>query len=81
MRDNCLRDVIYGGIRGLMDNDAYFYRSSVPDYSTWSEEGKRAVATFIELMTVAILKEENKELDRRAKDMVIKELKGINNGN
>jgi hypothetical protein len=45
-------------------------------YSHWTEEGRLAIYEFVSDISVYITDAENAELDQRAKDMVLKELKG-----
>ena len=69
------KDLMYAGIVELMENRRYYYTSSVgSNYSHWTE-GKQAVSELLELMTPKIQEAQHNELDRRAKDMVMKELK------
>lgn len=71
-----MKDVLYGGITALMDRREHFYKSSVgPEYGHWTENGKEALHAFLEVMSVQIHTTEENELDRRAKDLVLKELK------
>lgn len=67
---------MYGGVSEMMRNRRYYYRSSVgKDYSHWTEEGKLVVQRFLQDMTQYIYDAEQDELDKRAKDMVLAELK------
>jgi hypothetical protein len=71
-----MKDVFYGGVTALMDNKEYYYKSGVgPDYDHWTENGKEALHSYLDVMTPQIAKVEADELDRRAKDLVLKELK------
>jgi hypothetical protein len=76
MEKAAIKDLIYGGINELMQDRRYYYRSSVGrDYSHWTDEGKRAMENFMREMTQYIWDAEEAALDKRAKDMVLEELK------
>lgn len=76
MEKQAIKDLMYGGICEMMHNRKYYYRSSVGSgYSHWTEEGKVAMEKFVRDMTQYIWDAEESELDKRAKDMVLKELK------
>lgn len=67
---------MYGGVNEMMQNRRYYYRSSVGQtYSHWTDEGKLAMEQFMRDMTQYIVDAEEKSLDNRAKEMVLKELK------
>jgi hypothetical protein len=77
MEKQAIKEVMYGGIKELMNNRHYFYRSSVSkEFSHFTTEGEAAVKSFVVDMARYIYEAEDKELDQRAKDMVMKELKG-----
>jgi hypothetical protein len=71
-----MKDVFYGGVTALMDSREYYYKSGVgPDYDHWTEKGKEALHAYLEVMAPQIAVVEANELDRRAKELVLKELK------
>jgi hypothetical protein len=77
MNKQAIKDVVYGGLLELMNNRTYFYKSPVgSDYSHWTDEGQKALTEFMGFMAGKMVKAEEAELDRRAKEMVIKGLKG-----
>jgi hypothetical protein len=77
MDKNALKDFMYGGIAELMRNRHYFYHSTIgAEYSHWTEEGQKALADYMHVMGYKMLQAEEKELDKRAKELVIKGLKG-----
>jgi len=77
MEKTALKDLIYGGISELIRNNKLYRRSPVSDdYSHFTEEGSVAVKKFIQSMAVLIYLAEEKDLDERAKDIVIRGLKG-----
>ena len=68
---------MYGGVMELMKNPAYYYYSVVgPEYCHWTTEGEKALAEYMTLVGRQMIVTEEKELDKRAKDMVLKTLKG-----
>ena len=72
-----LKELIFGGVQELMRNRKYYYHSGVSaNYSYWTEAGKDALSEYMNMMGWMILEAENKELDQRAKDIVVKTLKG-----
>ncbi len=77
MQKAAIKDLVYGGLQEIMNNSNYFYRSSVgKDYSHLTERGKEAVVEYMDLMAWKIWQAEQEDLDRRAKEQVLKELKG-----
>lgn len=76
MEKAAIKDLMYGGISEMMQNRRYYYRSSVgKDYSHWTDEGKSAMENFVRDITQYIWEAEEKSLNERAKEMVLKELK------
>jgi len=78
MDRQAIKDLTYGGIQELLKNRTYYYHSSVGSgYSHWTEEGKAALAEFMNMVGFEMLRAEEAELDRRAKKMVMDGLKGV----
>lgn len=76
MEKQAIKDLVYGGINELMQNRRYYYRSSVGrDYSHWTDDGKVALDNFMREITQYIWDAEEAALDKRAKEMVLAELK------
>lgn len=76
MQKTAIKDLVYGGMTELLNNSRYYYHSSVgPGYSHLTEEGKEAVVEFMGLVSWKIKEAENADLDRRAKEQVLNELK------
>jgi hypothetical protein len=72
-----VKDVIYGGIVELMKDRKYFHKSSVnPKYSEWTVEGAEAVKDYLISLSTTIVIVEEDDLDRRAKELVMNNLKG-----
>jgi hypothetical protein len=77
MNKQAVKDLTYGGLMEMLNNRNLYYKSSVgKDYSHLTEDGKAAVAEFMELIAWKMIQAEEADLDRRAKEMVLKELKG-----
>lgn len=77
MEKGAIKDLTYGGLMELINNRHYYYHSSVGEsYSHLTEEGKVAVGEFMNMIAWKMKKAEEADLDRRAKEMVLKELKG-----
>jgi hypothetical protein len=71
-----IKDLVYGGMLELMRNRDYYYNSGVSaNYNHWTEEGKIALADYMNLVAGKMWEAEQAELDRRARDLVVKELK------
>jgi len=68
---------MYGGINELMHNRKYYYHSAVgADYSHWTEDGEEALKVFMNMIGHKMMQAEEAELNQKAKDLVIKGLKG-----
>lgn len=76
MQKSAIKDLCYGGLEELINNKAYYYHSGVGSaYSHLTEDGKEAVVEFMNLIAYKIKEAESSDLDRRAKEAVLKELK------
>lgn len=77
MDDNALKEFLYGGTRELMKNRKYFHHSSVgAQYCYWTEEGSKALNDFMNLVGHQMVVNEELALNKRAKELVLKGLKG-----
>jgi hypothetical protein len=77
MEQLALKETLYAGIHALAENRRYYYRSAMgTDYSHWTDEGILAVSEYTKIMVELMLAEEERSLNKRAKDLVIKGLKG-----
>jgi hypothetical protein len=77
MQKGAIKDLVYGGLEEILNNNRYYYHSSVgAGYSHLTDSGKEAVMEFIDLMSYKIIEANEVDLDRRAKEQVLKELKG-----
>jgi hypothetical protein len=80
MDKTAIKDTLYGGIYELMNNNKYFYYSSVGhNYCHWTDEGVKALTEYLKLMTPILLTNEREMLDKRAKQLVLDGLKGKEN--
>ena len=71
-----LKDLIYGGVEEILNNKKYYYSSSVGlGYNHFTEEGKAALAEYMDLMAHKIYEAEQQDLNHRAKKQVIDGLK------
>ena len=77
MHRGAIKDLLYGGLVELMRNRQYYYRSSAGvGYSHWTEEGKEALEEYMNMICDKVLQTESAEDDARAKELVLRELKG-----
>jgi len=77
LEKDAVKDLFYGGITELMNNKEFYYRSSVgADYSHWTEKGSFVLLEFVNSMTKQMHTAEERALDKRAKELVLKGLKG-----
>jgi len=75
MQRQAIKDVLYGSLVELSSNKRYWYTSNIKGYSHWTEEGEAAVSELLKTITPMIVETADQELDQRAKDMVMKELR------
>jgi hypothetical protein len=76
MEKQAIKDLMYGSLTELMQNRRYYSRSSVgPEYSCWTEEGQLVLKQFMSEITKLIYIADQNDLDSRAKELVLKELK------
>ena len=76
MEKQAIKDLMYGSLAELMQNRRYYSRSSVgPEYSRWTEEGQVVLKQFMSEITKLIYIADQNDLDSRAKELVLKELK------
>jgi hypothetical protein len=77
MNKEAVKNLMFGGFSELIRDSRYYHRSEVaPEYCYFTERGKVAVTDFMTQMAVNTYKAELADLDRRAKELVIKGLKG-----
>jgi hypothetical protein len=77
MDKQAIKDVMFGGLSEIIKNRKYYYFSAVgSNYCHFTEDGQKAIAEYMNLMGAKLCEVEEAELNRRAKDLVIKGLKG-----
>jgi len=77
MHKDAIKEVMFGGLSELMKNRKYYYFSSVgSNYCHFTEEGKAALLEYMNLIGAKLCEAEEADLNQRAKDLVVKGLKG-----
>lgn len=69
---------LYLGIVAVLKDDNLYYESKIGtkgEYNHWKLGGQEALLLYIETMAPLILKNEREKLDKRAKELVLEELK------
>lgn len=69
---------LYLGIVAVLQDKKIYYESSVGkkgEYNHFQEGGQEALLLYIETMAPLILRNEREKLDKRAKELVLEELK------
>ena len=80
MNKEALKDLTYGGVMEILHNSRFYYRSSIGvQYSHFTDEGVTAMIEYMKLITSKMLEAEEEELNKRAKQMVLKTLNGESN--
>ena len=76
MEKSAIKDLAYGGLEELIGNRRYYYHSSVgAAYSHLTDDGKAAVIEFMDMIAWKVHEAGNADLDRRAKEQVLAQLK------
>lgn len=76
MQKAAIKDFTYGGLMELINNSKYYYHSSVGSgYSHLTDDGKDAVIEFMNVVAWKMREAESADLDYRAKQAVLAELK------
>jgi hypothetical protein len=76
MEKQAIKELMYGGLKEIMNNNRYYCdRRSGHRLSHFTESGKEVLQEFVQDLAGYITAAENAELDQRAKEMVLKELK------
>ena len=76
MDKRAIKELMYGGLKELTTNSSLYYGSSNDRrFNHFTKAGELALFEFCNEMAKFIAEAEDKELDQRAKDMVLKELK------
>jgi len=75
---NVLEKQLYAGILAVLNDRESYYQSSIGkkgEYNHFEGQGKEAIINFVEQFAPLMLKQQNEELDARAKKMMWEELK------
>jgi hypothetical protein len=76
MEKAAVKDLIYGGLEEIINNRKYYYASDVAfGYNHFTAEGRQSICEFMELMAYKIRESEQDDLNSRAKQQVIDQLK------
>jgi hypothetical protein len=77
MEQEALKELLYSGTMALMKNSRYYYHSSIgAEYSHWTDAGVEALREYSNMLAFRMLEAEEKALNKRAKELVVKGLKG-----
>ena len=75
MERRALKDMLYGGIEEMIQNNRYYYHSSIgSNYSHFTDEGKKNLAEFLDMVAFEMKKCRDAEDEQRSRELVIKEL-------
>lgn len=75
MERRALKDMLYGGIEEMLQNNRYYYHSSIgPNYSHFTDEGKKNLTEFLDMIAFEMKKCREAEDEQRSRDLVMKEL-------
>lgn len=75
---NVLQKQLYAGILAVLNDKDSYYQSTIGkkgEYNHFNEGGKEAIMNFVETFAPLMLKQQNLELDERAKKIMWEELK------
>ncbi len=77
MEKGAIKDLVYGGMEEILNNNRYYYHSSVgAGYSHLTDAGKQAVTEFMDMVAWKIKEANEIDLENRAKKQVLNALKG-----
>jgi hypothetical protein len=75
---NVLQKQLYAGILAVLNDKDSYYQSTIGkkgEYNHFNDGGKEAIMNFVETFAPLMLKQQNLELDERAKKIMWEELK------
>ena len=76
MEKGAIKDLAYGGLEEILNNNRYYYHSSVgSSYSHLTDLGKDAVVEFMDMIAWKIKEANEADLNERAKKQVLDQLK------
>lgn len=77
LEKNAVKELLYGGLMEMLKNRDYYYNSNIgSNYNHFTENGKEAIEAYLKVMADLMLKAEEESLNKRAKELVVKGLKG-----
>jgi len=77
MDKQAVKELMFGGINELMRNSRYYYHSSTGQhYCRWTDDGKKALLEYMDLMGWKLREAEELDLKEKSKQLVLKGLKG-----
>ena len=77
MNKDVIKEIMFGGVAEMLKNRDLYYHSSVgSNYCHFTEAGKAALQEYMNIMAYKMLEAEEELLNKRAKELVIKGLKG-----
>jgi hypothetical protein len=77
MKKDAVKDLLYGGLLELINNRNNYYNSGIgSSYSHFTDQGNQAIQEYLKEMATMMLVAEEESLDKRAKALVMKGLKG-----
>jgi citrate lyase gamma subunit len=74
MTEEDIKHLLYGSIKELMKDRKYFYDGIIT--KNFTDEGKKVINEVLDMYSIKISKAQSEADDKRAKNLVIKELKG-----
>ncbi len=75
MDRQALKDLLYGGIEEMTKNQKLYYNSSIgAHYNHWTEDGKKNLSEFMNMIACEMAKCRQIEDEERSKQLVLKEL-------
>lgn len=76
MSHEVFKKQIYSGLLEILKDENLYYESVMGHkYSKFKDQGEKALLEYFKMMAPIILEKERQELDKRAKAIVIEELK------
>ena len=76
MDKQALKNILYGSLREIAQDNRYYHHSPFGGkYSHWTEEGEKVAMEVVSAWVEKMLATEAQILDKRAKELVINELK------
>jgi len=77
MEKQAIKEMMFGGFSELMKNRKYYHFSEIGSiYCHFTDDGEKALLEYMNLMGAKLCEAEEADLNKRAKDLVVKGLKG-----